>query len=151
MVHADAKRDRLDPFDGDRNHLASTRSRARDAAMTEAETAAAPCPSKSFFAIGDFEPRVKRSPSRRALRIHVERVERMARRHEYPVALDAAEADIRGALGQCDEADGLAGRVENLHAVLLRATHAPAAPQIAVDVASETIRRAARLGGDEGT
>src|SRR5262245_15570715 len=93
---------------------------------------------------------IPRSPSRRALRIHVERIERMARRHEQPVALDAAEADIGGALGQCDEADGFAGRVENLHAVLLRATHAPAAPQIAVDVASEAVRGAARLGGDEG-
>src|SRR6516225_6674196 len=28
--------------------------------------------------------------------------------------------------------------------------HAPAAPQIAVDVAAEAVRSAARLGGDEG-
>src|SRR5262245_65247778 len=67
---------------------------------------------------------IPHSPSRRALRIHVERIKRMARRHEQPVAFDAAEADIGGALGQCDEPDGFAGRVENLHAVLLRAAHA---------------------------
>src|SRR6516165_11961548 len=91
-----------------------------------------------------------RSPSRRALRIDVERIERVARGHEQPVALDAAEAEIGGPLGQGDEADGLAGRVENLHSVQLRAAHAPAAPQIAVDVAAEAVGRAIRFGGDEG-
>src|SRR5262249_56397351 len=90
-----------------------------------------------------------RSPSGRALRIDVERIERVARRHEQPVALGAAEAEIGGTLGQGDEADGLAGRVENLHPVQLRAAHAPAAPQIAVDVAAKAVGRAVRLGGDE--
>src|SRR5215831_13534007 len=93
---------------------------------------------------------VPRSPSRRALRIDVERIERVARRHEQPVALDAAEAEIGGPLGQRDEADGFAARVENFHSVQLRAAHTPAAPQIAVDVAAETVGRAVRLGGDEG-
>src|SRR5262249_48252521 len=120
--------------------------RLYNAVMPDAETAAA-APRRIVSCDWRF---CDRSPSRRALRVHVERIERMARRHEQPVALDAAEADIGGALGQCDEADGFAGRVENLHAVLLRATHAPAAPQIAVDVAAEAVRRAARLGGDEG-
>src|SRR5262245_65617094 len=97
------------------------------------------------LAIG--EPRVKRSPSRRALRIDVERIERVARGHEQPVALDTAEAEIGAALGQRDEADGFTGRVENLHSVQLRAAHAPAAPQIAVDVAAQAVGVAIRLGG----
>src|SRR5438445_8888857 len=64
---------------------------------------------------------VPRSPSRRALRIDVERIERVARGHEQPVALDTAEADIGAALGQRDEADGFAGRDDNLHPHLFTA------------------------------
>src|SRR3977135_1021756 len=75
---------------------------------------------------------------------------RMPPRHEQAVALDAAEAHVGATLGQCDEADRLAARIENLDAVLLRVAHAPGAPQIAVDIAAEAIGRAARLGGDEG-
>src|SRR5262249_56101762 len=82
------------------------------------------------LALGDFEPRVKRSAARRALRIDVERIERVARRHEQPVALDTAEAEIGAALGQRDEADGFAARAENLHPVPLRAPHPPAPPPI---------------------
>src|SRR3984893_6711147 len=93
---------------------------------------------------------VPHSPSRRALRIDVERIERVARGHEQPVALHTAEAEIGAALGQRDEADGFAGRVENLHPVQLRAAHAPAAPQIAVDVAAQAVGRAVRLGGEDG-
>src|SRR5260370_26226640 len=90
-----------------------------------------------------------RSPARRALRVDVERIDRMARGHEQPVALDAAEADIGRAFGQRDETDRLTARVEDFHSVLLRVAHAPAAPQIALDVAAEAVRRTARLGGDE--
>jgi hypothetical protein len=57
----------------------------------------------------------------------------VARRHEQPVAVAAAEADVGGALGQRYEADRLAGGIEHLDAVE-RGAHAPAAPQIAVDV-----------------
>src|SRR5262245_55938225 len=83
MVHGDAERNRLYPFDADRSHVASTRpafdrlceirrNLARDTAMPEAETATAPRHSEVFdLALGDFESRVKRSTSRRALRIHV--------------------------------------------------------------------------------
>src|SRR5262245_11154898 len=85
-----------------------------------------------------------------ALRVHEQRIDRMARRHEQAVALGAAEADVGAALRQRNESDRLAGGVENLHAVLLRIAHAPAAPEIAVDVAAEAVRRAARLGGEEG-
>src|SRR6188472_2117455 len=87
----------------------------------------------------------------RALRVHIQRIDRVARRHEQPVALDPAEAHVGATLGQCDEADRLTARIENLDAVLLCVAHAPAAPKIAVDIAAETVRHTARLGGDEGT
>src|SRR5215472_8213315 len=90
------------------------------------------------------------STAGRALRVHVERIERMARCHEQPVASGAAEADVGATLGQCNEADWLAGRIENLHPVLLGVAHAPAAPEIAVDVAAEAVGRAARFSRDEG-
>src|SRR5580704_16083192 len=38
----------------------------------------------------------------RALGADIERIERVARRHEQAVALDAAEAEVGGALGQRD-------------------------------------------------
>jgi hypothetical protein len=74
----------------------------------------------------------------------------MARRHEQAVASGAAEAKVGAALGQRNEADQLAGGVENLDPVLLGVTHAPAAPEIALDVAAEAVGGAARLSGDEG-
>src|SRR6185369_8483843 len=89
------------------------------------------------------------SPALHALRVDVERIDRVARRHEQAVALDAAEADVGAALGQRDEGDRLAGGVEDLHAVLLVVAHAPAAPQVAVDVEAEAVRRTAGLGGEE--
>src|SRR5207302_21739 len=52
------------------------------------------------------------SAARRALGVHVERIERAARGHEQPVALEAAEADVGAALGQADAADQLALRRE---------------------------------------
>src|SRR6185295_1001042 len=45
------------------------------------------------------------SAARRALRVHVERVDRLARGHEQAVALQAAEAEVGAALGQGDAAD----------------------------------------------
>src|SRR6185437_10521535 len=89
----------------------------------------------------------RRLPPERALRIDIQRVDRLARGHEQAVALDAAEADIGAALGQCDAADHDAvGRVDH-DAVELGIAHAPAAPQIAVDVAAHAVRRA-RAGVD---
>src|SRR5207248_9945422 len=84
----------------------------------------------------------------RALRVHVERVKRMACCHEQPIALDAAEAQVGAALRQSDEADRLAGGIENPHPVLLRVAHAPTAPEVAIDVATQAVRGAARLGSD---
>src|SRR5262245_30055404 len=74
----------------------------------------------------------------------------MASRHEQAVALAAAETDVGAALRQGDEGYRLAGGVEDLDAVLLGVAHAPAAPEIAVDVTAKTVRRAAGLGSDEG-
>src|SRR4051794_2536541 len=74
----------------------------------------------------------------------------MAGRHEQPVALCAAKRNVGAALGQRDEADRLSGRIEYLHAILLRVAHAPPAPQVAVDIDTEAVWRTARLGGDEG-
>ncbi len=78
----------------------------------------------------------------RALGVHIQRVDRLARGHEQAVALQAAEAEVGAALGQRDAADHDAiGRVDH-HAVELGVAHAPAAPQIAVDVAAHAVRRA---------
>ena len=74
----------------------------------------------------------------------------MACRHEQAIALHPAEADIGRPLGQRNEADRLAFRIEDPDPVLLVVAHPPAAPKIAVDVAAEAVRCPARLGGDEG-
>src|SRR5262249_58944380 len=83
------------------------------------------------------------SPARRALRVHVQRVKRVARRHEQAVAMAAAEADICAAFGQSDLSDRLAGRVEDANAIELR-RHAPAPPQNAVDLPTKTPRGSVR-------
>ena len=47
----------------------------------------------------------------RALRIHIQRVDRLARGHEQAVALEAAETEVGAALGQGDAADQARRRV----------------------------------------
>src|SRR5690242_1779987 len=75
-----------------------------------------------------------------ALGIDVKRVERMRGRHEQPVAVAAAEADVGAALGQRDVADRLALWAEYANAVeLLR--HAPAAPEVPVNVTANAVGR----------
>ena len=81
-----------------------------------------------------------RSAAERALGIDVNRVERLARRHEQPVAAAPAKAQIGAALGQSDAADHLAVGGENRDAVEF--ARAPAAPQITVDIAAEAVRGA---------
>src|SRR3954469_17642459 len=79
-------------------------------------------------------PRKRGSPGMTlhgAVRLHVERVERMAARHVEPVVLRTAEAQVRAPLGQTDEADRLALRVEDLDPVevfrlALQPEHLPA-------------------------
>src|SRR5262245_1522890 len=89
------------------------------------------------------------SISGRALRIHIKRIERMARSHEQPIALATTEAKIGAALWQRDKADRLAFGIEHLDAVEVGVAHAPAAPQIAIHVDAEAVRRALRFGGDQ--
>src|SRR5262249_17978797 len=59
------------------------------------------------------------------------------------------KANIGAALGQRDEADWLAGRIEDLDAILLLVAHSPPAPKVAIDIDAEAVRRAAGLRGDE--
>src|SRR5690349_10120451 len=72
----------------------------------------------------------------------------MRGRHEQPVAVAAAEANIRAALGQSDMSDRLALWVEYANAVELLG-HPPAAPQIAVDVAANAVGRTLRTAVDQ--
>src|SRR5438105_12474736 len=83
-----------------------------------------------------------RSAAARALRVHIQRVKAVARRHEKPVAMTPAEAHVRATLRQCNMADRLALRREDAHAVEFVGAHAPTAPQVPVDVDAKTIRRA---------
>src|SRR5262245_19791940 len=73
----------------------------------------------------------------------------MARSHEQPIALAATEANIGAALRQRDKADRLAFGIEHFDAVEVGVAHAPTAPQIAVHVDAEAVRRALRFGSDQ--
>src|SRR3954454_13346137 len=81
---------------------------------------------------------VKRSAADRAFGVDVDRVERLARRHEQPVPLDPAEAEVGAALRQRDAADHFAVRGKHDDAVE-PGPGTPAAPQIAVHVATEAV------------
>src|SRR5690242_12126527 len=70
-------------------------------------------------------PQSEVSPAGHALRVDVQRVERVARRHKQAIAMAPAEAEVGAALGQRDVADRLARRIEDAHAVEL-VGHAPA-------------------------
>src|SRR5207249_9108421 len=83
-----------------------------------------------------------RSTSDRALGVDVERVQRRARGHEQAVAIRPAEAEVGAALGQVDAGDQLAVGIEDVDAVQPLLPHAPAAPEVAVDVAAEAVGRA---------
>src|SRR5947209_19869179 len=87
------------------------------------------------------------SAARHPLRLDKDRIDRLARRHEQPVALLAAESNIRAALRQHDAADHLTvGRIDG--DAVLRLAAAPGTPQIAVDIDANAVA-AARLGGAE--
>src|SRR4051812_37359081 len=62
------------------------------------------CPTKQLPTAPGREAAASLPPDR-ALRIDIHRVERVARGHEQAVALDAAEAEVRAALGERDMAD----------------------------------------------
>ena len=73
----------------------------------------------------------------------------MARSHEQPIALASTEANIGAALRKRNKADRLAFGIEHFDAVEVGVAHAPAAPQIAVHVDAEAVRRALRFRGDQ--
>src|SRR5207244_12478612 len=74
--------------------------------------------------------------------VDVEPLQRRARAHEQTVAVRPAEAEVGAALRQVDTGDQLALGVEDLYAVQAFLPHAPAAPEVDVDVAAEAVRRA---------
>src|SRR3954464_10614616 len=76
----------------------------------------------------------------RALRVHIQRVDRLARGHEQAVALHAAEAEVGAAFGQGDAADHHTVGCEHHNTVEFGIAHAPAAPEIAVDIDAKTVR-----------
>ena len=75
-------------------------------------------------------------------RVHVQGIDRLARRHEQAVAAHPAEAQVGAAFRQADVPDGVACGVEHPHPVQVRRAHAPAAPKVAVLVHPEPVRRA---------
>src|SRR4051812_7827771 len=84
-----------------------------------------------------------------ALCVDIKRINRRAAAHEEAVAVYPAEAQVRAALGQGDAADELRLAVEHVDAVERVAPHAPAHPQVAVDIDAKAVRRSVRLGGEE--
>src|ERR1700733_12953677 len=78
----------------------------------------------------------------RTLRVHIERVDRLARRPEQAVALQSTQADIGAAFGQRDTAERLAVGRKDHDAVEFGIAHAPAAPEITIDVATHAVGRA---------
>jgi hypothetical protein len=90
-----------------------------------------------------------------AVGLDIQRVERMAARHEQAVALGAPEAQIRAALGQPDVSNALALRIEHHHAVevgrlrLGGSRTAPPGLDVAVLVAPEAVQCPGRARVDQ--
>src|SRR4051812_8328088 len=81
-----------------------------------------------------------RSARRSPLRIHEDGIERLARRHEEPVALGTAEADVAAHLGQADAPEQLAFRRPDGHAVIADGPSCIAGnPEIAVDIGPDAV------------
>ena len=76
------------------------------------------------------------------MRVDVERIEGLTGRHEQAVAHRAPEAHIGASLRQANAPDELALRIVDDDAVELVRAHAPATPEIAVDIATEAVGRA---------
>src|SRR6266536_6297194 len=75
------------------------------------------------------------------LRLHLQHVERLARRHEQVIALRAAKRNVGTHLGQADAAEQLALRIEHYHAGIAEWT-VRTAPDVAGHVATHSIRPA---------
>src|SRR5262249_2848937 len=76
------------------------------------------------------------------LRLYIQGVQGLARRHEQAVALGAAEADVGTDLRQQDQADPLAVRCEHVDPVVAVAHPAGPDPDVAVDVRPDAVREA---------
>ena len=76
----------------------------------------------------------------RARRLDIDRVQRLARGHEQPVAPRAAEADVGAGLRQANHADALAVGRDDLNA------GPRARPDVAVGVAANAVGRGRRAG-----
>src|SRR5579872_5426046 len=66
---------------------------------------------------------------------HVNHVEGLARSHEQAIPLSPAKADVGAVLRKVNGADGIAVRRDDLD------TRQSSAPQVAVDIAADAIRR----------
>ena len=77
--------------------------------------------------------------------LDIDGVERLARGHEQPVALAAAEADVGADLRQPDLADARAVGREDVHAVVTVADPAGRRPDVAVLVDADAVGEAALL------
>src|SRR3954447_934257 len=83
-----------------------------------------------------------------ALRLDLQHVQRLARRHQQVIALRAAERDVGAYLGQTDAADQLALRVVDKHASIAERP-VRAAPEIAGHVGTHAIGPALHAVGRE--
>src|SRR6476620_11667200 len=81
----------------------------------------------------------------RADRFHVDRVERLAGRHEQAISSGPAEADVGADLRQQDHPDPLTRRREDVHSVVARSNPAGARPDVAVGVGADAVRHARAL------
>src|SRR5690606_11228594 len=87
--------------------------------------------------------RMRGSARRGALGRGVHGVQRLARYHEQPVALGAAEGDVAAHFGQPDAADQLAVRVPHRDPVVADgAAGVAGAPEVAINVGTEAVRTA---------
>src|SRR5205085_5601760 len=68
------------------------------------------------------------------------RVERLASRHEQPIALGSAEADVAADLREPDAPDQLAGGIPDRHpAIADGATGVARAPEVALDIGAHAV------------
>ena len=88
-------------------------------------------------------------PTLDALGIDIQGIQRLGRRHKQAVAVKPAETHIGTALGQGDTPNRGPIRREDDHSVQLFCSHAPATPEVAIDITTHAIRCAPRPGVDQ--
>ena len=75
----------------------------------------------------------------RSTRVHIERVQALARRDEQAVPLWTAKAQVARCFRQFDQSDAASFGVENMHAVITIAHPAGARPKVALNVTADAI------------